>query len=314
MKGLLKGKPAGTQLLIVVCIALVSFFLLGLLGTVLLSSFTGVSLLQMSDPSKWDFSNPATLTFIRGMQVIQFIALFLVPTFIGAKLFSTDSKKYLGLKPPSNLIYFIAAVMLMMLALPLVNWLGELNKNVHFPAGIEKWMKDKEDEAARTVQALLSKHTVSDLLLNIVCIAGLAAVGEELLFRGIAQRLLIKLFKNPWVGIIVAAFLFSAMHLQFYGFLPRFVLGILLGVIYWYSGSLWTSILAHFIYDGALITLVYFNPAMVNADSPVKMNNIALVASVSFVMVVLIVGWMKKASVVSYQEVYKDDFVPEHPF
>ena len=316
MRGLLKAKPPGTQLLILISIALVSFFLFGLLGTVVLSGITGINLMELSDSSKWDFTNPGIITFIRGMQVVQFIALFLVPTFLGAWLFSTDSKKYLGLKKPSNSFYFIAAVAVMILAVPLVNWLGELNKNVQFPSGIEKWMKKSEEEAAKTVQALLSKHTIKDLIINILCIAGLAAVGEELLFRGIAQRLFIKIFKSPWVGIIIAAILFSAMHLQFYGFLPRFILGIFLGVIFWYSGSLWTSILAHFIYDATLIVLVYFNPSMINEETPVKLNNIALMAALSFAIVALIIGWMKKKSKVTYQEVYADDAIPvkDHPF
>lgn len=316
MRGLLKTKPAGTQLLILISIALVSFFLFGLLGTIVLSGITGINLMELSDSSKWNFSNPGIITFIRGMQVVQFIALFLVPTFLGAWLFSTDSKKYLGLKKTSNSFYFIAAVVVMILAVPLVNWLGELNKNVQFPSGIEKWMRKSEEEAAKTVQALLSKHTIKDLIINILCIAGLAAVGEELLFRGIAQRLFIKIFKSPWVGIIIAAILFSAMHLQFYGFLPRFILGIFLGVIFWYSGSLWTSILAHFIYDATLIVLVYFNPSMINEETPVKLNNIALMAALSFVIVALIIGWMKKKSRVSYQEVYADDAIPvkDHPF
>ncbi|MEP6699755.1 MAG: type II CAAX endopeptidase family protein [Bacteroidota bacterium] len=316
MRGLLKAKPAGTQLLILISIALVSFFLFGLLGTVVLSGITGINLMSLSDSSKWDFTNPGIITFIRGMQVVQFIALFLVPTFLGAWLFSTDSKKYLGIKKPSNLFYFIAAVAVMILAVPLVNWLGELNKNVQFPSGIEKWMRKSEEEAAKTVQALLSKHTIKDLIINILCIAGLAAVGEELLFRGIAQRLFIKIFKSPWVGIIIAAILFSAMHLQFYGFLPRFILGIFLGIIFWYSGSLWTSIVAHFIYDATLIVLVYFNPSMIKEETPVKLNNIALMAALSFVIVALIIGWMKKKSTATYKDVYADDAIPvkDHPF
>ena len=233
MKGLLKAKSAGTQFVLLISIALASFFIIGLLGTVLLSKISGMSLETMSDSSKWDYTDGKLATVIRGMQIIQFISLFLIPTFICAWLFSTDSKKYLGLKRPSHITYFLVGVGVMLLAIPAVNFLGELNRHVQFPAGLEKWLKEQEADAAKTIKALLSKHTIKDLLLNIICIAGLAAVGEELLFRGIAQRLLIKMFKNPWVGIIVAAFLFSAMHLQFYGFLPRFVLGILLGVIYW---------------------------------------------------------------------------------
>lgn len=211
--------------------------------------------------------------------------------------------------------YFLVAAGVLLLSLPLVSFLGELNRNVQFPAGIANWMKELEADAAKTIKALLSKHTIKDLMLNIICIAGLAAVGEELLFRGVAQRLLIKIFKSPWAGIIISAFLFSAMHMQFYGFLPRFVLGTLLGVIYWYSGSLWTAILAHFVYDAALIILVYFNPESLNDENSLNLSNIALGAAISAALVVLLVMWMKKKSTVTYSQVYADDKqVKDHQF
>jgi membrane protease YdiL (CAAX protease family) len=316
MKGLLKSKKAGTQLLILISIALASFFILGLLGTVILSKVSGMSLEAMTDSSKWDYNSGTLVTVIRGMQIIQFITLFVIPTFLCAWFFSTDSKKYLGLTMPANSMYFLVGAALLILALPLVNFLGELNRNVQFPAALAKWMKEQEAEAAKTIKALLSKHSVKDLVLNIICIAGLAAVGEELLFRGIAQRLLIKLFKNHWAGIIISAFLFSAMHVQFYGFMPRFVLGILLGAVYWYSGSLWTAILAHFVYDAFLIVLVYFNPATLNEENTLQLSNLAMVAVVSLMAVVSLVVWMKKKSTVTYNQVYADDAVPvkDHPY
>ena len=315
MKGLLKAKSPGTQFLLLISFALASFFLIGLLGTVILSKVSGMSLETMSDSSKWDYKSPTLLTVIRGMQIIQFVSLFLIPSFLCAWFFSTDSKKYLGLKKPSNMGYFLVAAGVLLLSLPLVSFLGELNRNVQFPSGIANWMKEQEAEAAKTIKALLSKHTIKDLILNIICIAGLAAVGEELLFRGVAQRLLIKLFKSPWAGIIISAFLFSAMHMQFYGFLPRFVLGILLGAIYWYSGSLWTAILAHFVYDAALIILVYFNPESLNDENSLNLSNIALGAAISAALVVFLVIWMKKKSTVTYSDVYADDKqVKDHPF
>jgi uncharacterized protein len=162
----------------------------------------------------------------------------------------------------------------------------------------------------------LSKHTIKDLVLNIICIAGLAAVGEELLFRGMVQRLFIKIFRTPWPGIIITAFLFSAMHMQFYGFLPRFALGILLGAVYWYSGSLWTAIVAHFVYDALVIVLVYFNPEMLKEGNAPAATNIALIGSISFVMVVLLIEWMRKKTTTTYAEVYADDDIPvkDHPF
>ncbi|MCY7310187.1 MAG: CPBP family intramembrane metalloprotease [Chitinophagaceae bacterium] len=315
MKGLLKAKSPGKQFLILISIALTSFFLIGILGTVLLSKISGMDLETMSDSSKWDYNSPTLITVIRGMQIIQFVSLFLIPSFLCAWLFSIDSKKYLGLKKPSNIGYFLVAAGVLLLALPLVSFLGELNRNVQFPAGIANWMKEQEADAAKTIKALLSKHTIKDLILNIICIAGLAAVGEELLFRGVAQRLLIKLCKSPWAGIIISAFLFSAMHVQFYGFLPRFVLGILLGAIYWYSGSLWTAILAHFVYDAALIVLVYFNPESLNNENTLNLSNIAVGAAISLALVVFLVIWMKRKSTVTYTNVYAEDKeVKDHPF
>ncbi len=316
MNGLLKTKPAWNQFLVLVSLALVSFFLLGLVGTLLLSAFTGISIKDMSDLSTLDFSRPGAIEFIRGMQVVQFISLFVVPVFVCARLFSTDTKSYLGLRKPSWPGYFIAGIAVMLFAIPLTNLLGEWNRNIAFPKGIENWMKSSEQEASRTVKALLARHTIKDLVINVFCIAGLAAVGEELLFRGIAQRLLIKMFKSPWVGMIIAAILFSAMHLQFYGFLPRFVLGVLLGLIYWYSGSLWAAMLAHFVYDALLIVLAYFNPGMLEDESSAQLSDIAVLASVSAAVVAALVIWMKKKSTITFSDVYADDAVPvkDHPF
>ncbi|MGB2702138.1 MAG: hypothetical protein WBC81_00620, partial [Chitinophagaceae bacterium] len=154
MKGLLKAKSAGTQFVLLISIALASFFIIGLLGTVLLSKISGMSLETMSDSSKWDYTDGKLATVIRGMQIIQFISLFLIPTFICAWLFSTDSKKYLGLKRPSHITYFLVGVGVMLLAIPAVNFLGELNRHVQFPAGLEKWLKEQEADAAKTIKAL----------------------------------------------------------------------------------------------------------------------------------------------------------------
>ena len=78
-----------------------------------------------------------------------------------------------------------------------------------------------------------------DLLIMIFLVGMLPAIGEELFFRGILQKLFIQIFKKAWPGIIFTAFLFSAIHMQFMGFFPRMALGIILGALYWYSGSLY---------------------------------------------------------------------------
>lgn len=316
MRGFLKMRPAWSQLLILICMALVSMFLIGLLGTVIMAKMTGMSLLEVSDMAKMDYSSPRTVFLLRGLQVVQFIALFLVPVIVCAWMFSTNSKKYLGLHAPSRSNYFLWGIAIMIVSVPLITMLGELNQQVKFPAGIENWMKKKEESAAESIKALLTRHTIRDLMLNLVCIAGLAAVGEELLFRGIVQRLLIKMFNGPWAGIIVTAILFSAMHVQFYGFLPRFVLGVFLGAAYWYSGSLWVAIAGHFVYDGLMIVLIYMRPEMIDNETSAQLPSMAAAALVSAALVALIIYRMKKESVTTYEAVYADDAIPvkDHPF
>lgn len=315
MRGIFKTKSAGAQILLVVSITLASFFLLGLLGTMLLSIIAQIPLTQVGDVASWDYSKDNTIFLIRGMQLVQFVSLFLVPTWLSAYLLSSDSRAYLRLYSPRKdlLVMGIAA---MIIAIPFVNWMGEWNRLIPFPPELESWMKTREDEAAAAIRALLSRRTISDLLLNIFFIAVLAGVGEELLFRGLLQRLFIKMFRNPWAGIVLAAFLFSAMHLQFFGFFPRFILGILLGLIYWYGNSLWLPIAAHFFYDAALVTLSYFYPEMLKDDTSVEISNMYVAGSLSLVMLVIFVIWMRRRSTTSYSGIYADDKIPvkDHPF
>lgn len=316
MRGFLKNKPAFNQLLIVAGVTLMSLILIGQIGTLIISLIADVPFSEMANIRNWDYSSSKTIFVLRGLLLVQFFALCVIPSYVAARLFGENNNRYLGLKPPSNLIYFVAGVALLLFSTPLVGWLGELNNNVKFPSGIESWMREKESEAGETAKALLSLRTPADLLLNIFFIGVLAGVGEELLFRGVIQRILIRMFKNHWAGILVAAFFFSAVHFQFYGFVPRFLLGIFLGLIYWYSGSIWPSILAHTIYNSAQVILVYYNPEMLAKDYPVETGNLAVAALISFAISFGLVWWMKTKSTTTYNEVYADDMKPykDHPF
>lgn len=316
MRGFLKNKPAFNQLLIVAGVTLMSLFVIGAIGSLIVSMVAGVPFSEMADTKNWNYSSPKTLFVLRGLLLVQFFALCVIPSYIAARLFGENNNRYLGLKPPSNLIYFVAGVALLLFSTPLVGWLGELNNNVNFPSGIESWMREKENEAGETAKALLSLRTPADLLLNIFFIGVLAGVGEELLFRGVIQRILIRMLKNHWAGIIVAAFVFSAVHFQFYGFVPRFLLGIFLGLIYWYSGSIWTSMLAHTIYNSVQVILVYYNPEMLAKNNPVETGNLAVAALVGTAISFGLVWWMKTKSTTTYNEVYADDMKPykDHPF
>ena len=304
------------QLLIFAGMAMGCFMIFGFIGTFVLAKAAGIDLMTLSDPDKWDYANPSLLTFLRGMLVVQFFALYIIPVFLFARFCDPKPTQYLGLTTAKPL-YIILGVAALIVALPFVDWTGTINQNlIPETTTIGKWMKASEESAAKQIGFMLKRNTVQDLFLNLVLVAVFAGIGEELLFRGVLQRLFIKLFKNPWAGILVTAFIFSAIHLQFYGFIPRFILGILLGLIYWYSGSLWPAIIAHFAYDAFAVVMIWFNPALADQESvTVSLGNKSIVAAISLALIIGIVILMKKESTNSYQVVYaRDDIDDSNPF
>ncbi len=304
------------QLLIFAGMAIGCFMIFGLIGTFVLAKASGMDLLTLSDPDKWDYTDPALLTFLRGMLVIQFFALFIIPVFLFARFCDSRPTQYLGLRSVKPL-YILLGMTVLIVALPFVDWTGTINHElIPETTTIGKWMKTSEEAAAKQIGFMLKRSSVKDLLLNLVFVALFAGVGEELFFRGVIQRLFIKLFKNPWAGILVTAFIFSAIHLQFYGFIPRFILGILLGLIYWYSGSLWPAIIAHFAYDAFAVVMIWFNPALAEEESvAVSLGNKSVLAAISLALIIGIVIIMKKRSTNSYEAVYARDNIDEsNPF
>jgi membrane protease YdiL (CAAX protease family) len=279
MQTYLKTRPVWLQVLIFLSLVASGLLIfVALFGTVIGLKATGLSLDELQNTANWDATDSRYAVFLRILLAAQFLGVFLVPVWVFAYLSDPAPARYLGLRR-APLLFFIAGILIMAVSIPLVEYLGFLNQKVAFPKGIESWMKGTEKEAQQQIRLLLQERSVSNLLLNIVMVAGFAGIGEELFFRGVLQRLLIWGFKNVWIGIVVAAFLFSALHLQFYGFLPRFLLGILLGALYWYSGSLWPAILAHFFYDALLITLAHFNPQMIADEQASLIPSSAMVVS-----------------------------------
>lgn len=316
MQTYLKSKPIGIQLLLFVGMAFGIYIVFSFIGIFILTNMTGISLFQLQDINNWDSSNPKMIFFIRGMLLIQFLGLFLIPSLLFGYFSDPKPARYLGLKPPHQGIYWILGIGALLVSIPFVEYTGVLNQKIVFGGEVHKWMKSMEEDAAKQIQFMLGRHTAGELFLNLVFISVFAGIGEEFFFRGVLQRLFIRLTKNPWAGIILTAILFSGFHLQFFGFLPRLFLGILLGALYWYSGSLWTAILAHFVYDALIIVLVYANPQMVKDANATIVNpaQLGLMALVSAALTFVIVWQMVRKSKTNYAEVYNDDNPPRDGF
>ena len=206
-----------------------------------------------------DLSNPVVTSSFKIVQAFSAIILFIIPALLFV-LFTSDTKLYylklIGFNPMLALIVII----LVFAVMPVINWTGEINTHLSLPdfmSGIENWMKASEEKAKELTEAFLQMNGIEDLITNIIVVALLAAVGEELLFRGCMQNVFLEWAKNNHAAVWITAILFSALHAQFYGFFPRMLLGVVLGYLYIWSGSLWLSILFHFLNNGLAVLFAY---------------------------------------------------------
>ena len=197
------------------------------------------------------------------MQGLQTIVLFGVTALVGV-WFTEDYVNPLrqmllnkGLSVQQSLIAFLFAVT----ALPIISMLADWNNGIELPsflASVEEMMRQMEEQAKVLTERFLQTSSVGMMVANLFVMALLPAVCEEMMFRGWLQRVLGKSV-NYHTAIWVSAFVFSAIHFQFYGFIPRMLIGAALGYLYHYTGSLWTSILAHFVNNAAAVVIAFLS-------------------------------------------------------
>jgi hypothetical protein len=207
----------------------------------------------------------------------------------------------LGLRPATQIIFYPLAILLLVFSLPLEEWLGELNKGIP----LWHWMTRAEQDNDRQVETFLKVRHPFDPVVNVLVMAVIPAFCEELCFRGALQRIMIQICKRPLMGILVSAFLFSFFHFQFEGFLPRMFLGVLLGAAYWYSGSLWVPILAHFFFNAVQVVFAMVgNPAIAGSGANKNPTMPMLFVLASLGIVVGLLSLMRSLSTVSFAGVY----------
>jgi uncharacterized protein len=231
-------------------------------------------------------------------QILMSLCLFGLPAFFYAILtFKAHPLSDFGFRPATKNIYYLLAPLLLLFAFPLEGWLGMLNQRLP----LAQWMISSENSRDQQIFDLLKIRHSYDLWINLLVVAILPGIFEEMCFRGALQRIFINIFKSPWAGIVVTAFLFSAIHVQFAGFLPRMFLGILLGAAYWYSGSLWTTIIAHIFFNGIQVLASAWFPKIVTENPSVPVYS----ALISLVIVVGLLAYMRRQSTVTYAQIYQ---------
>ena len=209
-------------------------------------------------------------TALKWFQFVQTVGTFLLPPFIVAWLWSAEPLEWLGLRRKVKgerkkelFLLYGGVIVLMVVALPGINLLADWNSRLELPAfmaGIEQWMRAQEDAAMMLTERFLSGSGIGVLLVNVGLIAFLPAMSEELTFRGVIQGLILrtnlKSERREHIAVWATAVLFSAIHLQFYGFVPRMLLGALFGYALVWTGSLWVPIVMHF--TNNVITVVAY--------------------------------------------------------
>ena len=213
--------------------------------------------------------NPLSdINTLKWIQLLQTITLFLLPSLMIAYLGAKAPFSWLQLDKKADWKVFLWAVGIMLVALPAINLMSHWNQQMVLPSwlsGLEEWMKNKEAEAEWLTKQFMSVTTVSGLLVNLLLMAVLPAVSEEITFRGVLQQLLTAPHRlsplafrlSPHLAIWFTAIIFSAVHMQFYGFVPRMLMGALFGYMMVWTGSLWVPMLMHFVNNGMAV-LLYF--------------------------------------------------------
>jgi membrane protease YdiL (CAAX protease family) len=212
--------------------------------------------------SNANYSDPSTIVALKYFQIINQFGVFILPAIIFVLLTDNNLPGYLGLKGPWHRSSLIWGIVLILVSLPFVHWLMDVNNSIRLPdflGGLENWMKDKEEEAQVLTDAFLSTKSIGGFLFNLLMIAAVAAIGEELIFRGILVRLFKEWTGNIHLAIFIPALIFSALHLQFYGFLPRLVLGVFLGYLFVWTGSLWIPVIVHFANNAFAVVLSFMD-------------------------------------------------------
>lgn len=248
-----------TKMLMLVLLMLISTVVVVGLSMFAAMPFFGKDAMTMLGGGAMDSSS---VHIMRYFQVMSHIGLFIVPAIVFALIMSGRPAEYLQMNRNPGFRAMLLGTLIIFATVPLVSYLTELNHLISFPEflkPLETWMLNAESSAEKMTRYFLEVESWKGLMFNVLMIAIIPAFGEEFIFRGILQKLFAKWTRSHHIAVLITAILFSAMHLQFFSFLPRFFLGLILGYMLVWSGHLWVPVLAHFVNNLAALLFYYYH-------------------------------------------------------
>lgn len=240
-------------------LAMFGFLLLGAVAGSLLTGglwtlMTGRGVTTLAE----DMTDPHFSHAVRILQLVSSLFLFFLPALAAVRLLHRRPLRFLGFSATADLPMAVMVVLVMAACLPMVGSLTELNRMIPVPAAFEKVFRELEDGYLRQMKAMARMDGVLDYLACLLIMALAPALFEETFFRGGLQNLLYRMTGIPWLAIVVTSLVFSAIHFSYYGFIPRFALGVVLGLLFHPGANLRMAILGHFLNNAVVVTYIYW--------------------------------------------------------
>jgi membrane protease YdiL (CAAX protease family) len=271
-----------------------------LIGMLLATVIYNISVFELLDITGEE--NRKAINAVKFLQIVGALGTFVFSSMLISFFYTGRWLGYFRFGKTISPGAVLLLVLIMVAALPFVNMLTELNTRLELPIeGAENYLRQLEEQTQTLMMTLIRADNFWALLVNLFMIAIIPAIGEELVFRGLIQRHLTEMFRNGHVAIIVASVIFSLAHFQFYSFLPRFFLGLILGYAFYYGRSLWYPIIAHLVNNTLGVVFYYFymkeatGASLEDIGTTELMPVTALVSLV--VVIVLMYIWTSFASV-----------------
>lgn len=235
-----------------------------LLTMIFLSNFLAIWIFEISffelTTLTSNLEDEKTGVILKFLHFFNTLGFFIFPPLIITWLLNYKLTNYYFLSNRLKFKIIGLTIIILIASIPLINALVKWNENMNLPQvfdSIESWMRQKEEFNAQLTKLFINVDSWREYFINIFLIAAMAAIGEELFFRGLLLRQIKDITHNWHIAIWISAIAFSAIHMQFYGFFPRLLLGALFGYMVLWSGSLWPSMIAHFINNGIGVTFAF---------------------------------------------------------
>ncbi len=287
------------DILIIIVIGVISF----ILGTIVIGKILGIKYSTLIEAMQIKTYQNININHILLIQAIISFSFFIIGSYAVALFYSKEPIKYIRANSINSGKIYLMAIILILIIQPFINYTVFLSTKMNpldsFPA-IKSYLNEQSKLQQKLITEFLYSPKFTVLLRNLLIIALIPAIGEEMFFRSILQRHLIESIKNHHIGITLTAFIFAIVHMDYAGLYGRFILGLVLGYLFYWSKSLWLSVLVHFI-NNTMAIFLFFYMALKHLPPPQAVqsfnaNHIELhiYGILSFILSLMTLLWIKK--------------------